>query len=95
MFTNLYKIKAKSDGSGPWFELTSPQGRIFIFKYADGNYYCQCSADDHSIVPGSFKRGKTLADHMIKMKSTWCGFEPIIPFKVSSLLLWSNHILKL
>lgn len=90
MSANLYKIKAKSDGTGPWFELTSCEGRIFIFKYADGNYYCQCSADNHAIFPGIFKRGKALADHMIKMKSTWCGSEPIIPFEVGSLLSLIN-----
>ena len=85
--TNLYKINAKSDGSGPWFEITTPKGRIFIFRYADGNYYCQCSANNHTVVPGIYQRGKTLTDHMYKMKSTWCGLDPIFPFKVSDFII--------
>lgn len=90
MSQNLYKVSAKSDGTGPWFEITTLEGRIFIFRLSDGFYYCHCSAENHANVPHPYKRGKTLTDHMKKLKSTWCGTEPIVPFEVCNYLIFIN-----
>lgn len=95
MSANLYKIKAKSGGTGPWFEINSPKGRIFIFKFSDGNYYCQCSAENHANVPMSYKTGKMLAVHMKKLNSIWCGTELVIPYEVYNFFdILIDHIAK-
>ena len=94
MTTNLYAIKARSDGMGPWFEINSPKGRIFIFKFLDNNYYCRCSAENHANIPVPYKTGKTLAAHIKKANSTWCGTEPIIPYEVYMFFLYIKYTAK-